>query len=280
MSSNTFSSAPLSARHHFNLRMILRDANERYQFIADAFRQSLHLSHHARKRAYAKGLKIDTTKAARCPQKLVSVLPLHVIDTTASPTLNRAASEDLLPVIPAPAPVVAQRPVVPRITIPILSPTRKQIPVVSAELSVSRTKLEPGQIYAPAVLRGQGNPWRGPTSRFSITPNDELFQVHVWDSPKPVIPDLSQGVTEIEDDVSSGSSEASSSIPSTPDEFSSLVVRFKRKSLDVEEKFEKRPKYIRKEWNRSGSSPRRNVPEKSLQSQRVPVYSDISHLLM
>ncbi|GAW02715.1 hypothetical protein LENED_004383 [Lentinula edodes] len=231
---------PMPAHHHFNLRVILLCANERYRVIAESFRENLRLSHHARKRAQAKGLKIDTAKATRCPQKLVSVLPLHEIDTSVSPTINRAASEDLLPVIPA----AQRRPVIPRITIPAPSAPR---PVMGSDVSVSRTAVGPSKIFAPVALRGQGNPWRGPTSRFSITPNNELFQVN-----QPVIPDVPQDMTEAEDDASSGSSDASSSGPSTPDDFSSLMIRFKRKSLEVEDEsaaFEKRPKYVRKEWS-------------------------------
>ncbi|KAJ3893071.1 hypothetical protein GG344DRAFT_75328 [Lentinula edodes] len=223
---------PMPAHHHFNLRVILLCANERYRVIAESFRENLRLSHHARKRAQAKGLKVDTAKATRCPQKLVSVLPLHEIDTSVSPTINRAASEDLLPVIPA-----AQRPVIPRITIPAPSAPR---PVMGSDVSVSRIAVGPSKIFAPVALRGQGNPWRGPTSRFSITPNNELFQVN-----RPIIADVPQDMTEAEDDASSGSSEASSSGPSTPDDFSSLMIRFKRKSLEVEDESaacEKRPK--------------------------------------
>jgi hypothetical protein len=237
-SSNTsvYYHAPMPAPHHFNLRMILRTANERYRVVANTFRENLQLSHHARKLAQLKGLKIDTAHAARCPQKLVSVLPLHVIDTTLSPTLNRAASEDLLgglaPVIPAFVPVPAMRrvqpPVVPRLTIPLSISARKPAPVIP----MSRTKTPDGTIkaFAPVVIRDQGNPWRGPTSRFSITPNDELFQVHGRSMQKHDLPEVPKDLTErditepdVEDNISESSegsqgsgSESSSSGPSTP----------------------------------------------------------------
>ncbi|KAJ4485373.1 hypothetical protein J3R30DRAFT_3439050 [Lentinula aciculospora] len=262
-------STPMPAHHHFNLRMILRSANERYHVIAESFRQNVHLSHHARRRAHARGLKIDTAQAARCPQKLVSVLPLHEIDTSVSPTLNRAASEDLLPVIPAPLAPAAQRPVIARITIPAASASR---PVVEP---VSRSETGPGKIFVPVAIRGQPNPWLGPTSRFSITPNNELFQVH-----KPVILDVPLDMTEVDDDASSGSSEASSSGPSTPHDFSSLVIRFKRKSLEIEgdsaSTVEKRPKYGRKEWTQLDSG--RNI-EKTSYTLNVSKRSGISRVL-
>ncbi|KAJ3788137.1 hypothetical protein GGU10DRAFT_385257 [Lentinula aff. detonsa] len=248
---STYYHTPMPSHHHFNLRMILRSANERYHIVAETFRKNLQLSHHARKRAQERGLEIDTARATRCPQKLVSVLPLHEIDTSVSPTLNRAASEDMIPVIPAPPVPVVERPVVPRITVPFRVASR---PFVGCDASVSRTNSEPYEIFAPVALRGQANPWRGPTSRFSITPNDEVFQVN-----KPVIPDLPQDMTEGEDDSPSpsSSSESSSSGPSTPEDYSSLLIRFKRKSLEVEDEIasaaEKRPKYARKEWNQCPS---------------------------
>jgi len=241
--------------HHFNLRMILRSANERYRVIAETFRESLRLSHHARKLAQAKGLKINTNKASRCPQKLVSVLPLHEIDFTASPTANRAASEDL-PVIPSLAHRRSgDRPVIPPIVIPALASARRR----HAEPSDGSLK-----VSAPVVLRGQGNPWRGPTSRFSVTPDES----HSWN--KPVVPDVARDIGE---DASSGSSDTSSSGPSTPDDFTSLVVRFKRKSLDTDgesQSAEKRPKYVRKEWSCSGPSHRRTG------SERTTSYSTVS----
>ncbi|KAJ3988234.1 hypothetical protein F5890DRAFT_557689 [Lentinula detonsa] len=266
---STYYHTPMPAHHHFNLRMILRSANERYHIVAETFRKNLQLSHHARRRAQARGLKIDTAQATRCPQKLVSVLPLHEIDTSVSPTLNRAASEDLLPVIPGPpAPVaVVERPVIPRITLPFRVASR---PFVGCDASVSRTNSEPYEILAPVALRGQANPWRGPTSRFSITPNDELFQVN-----KPVIPDLPQDMTEGEDDPSS---ESSSSGPSTPEDYSSLLIRFKRKSLEIEDESasaaEKRPKFARKEWNECPSQ----CIERTSRSRRVSARSDVSRV--
>jgi hypothetical protein len=268
--------APLAAHHHFNLRMILRSANERYHSIAEGFRQNLHLSHHAQKRAQAKGLKIDTAQAARCPQKFVSVLPLCVIDPTVSPTLNRAASEDLEPVIPlsVPVPVFARRPALPRLSIPLHTYAHREALVIPSDVSVSKAARGSWNIYAPAAIRGQGNPWRGPTSRFSITPDNELFQIHLCDSPEPVIPDLPRHLIE-----DSGSEGGSSSGPSTPDEFSSPVVRLKRKPLDVEDQptsAEKRAKYVRKEWANSQRQ-RQNAPERPLYNRHM--HSGISHLL-
>ncbi|KAJ3835379.1 hypothetical protein F5878DRAFT_644388 [Lentinula raphanica] len=228
---STYYHTPMPAHHHFYLRMILRSANERYHLIAETFRQNLRLSHHARRRAQAKGLRVDTAQAAACPQKLVSVLPLHEIDTSVSPTLNRAASEDLILALTPPS---EQRPVIPRITIPIASR-----PIVERDVSAPTTRTsEPREVSAPVVLRGQGNPWRGPTSRFSITPNDELFQVHN----RSVVPDVPEDMTEGEEDPSSASS---SSGPSTPEDDTSLL-RSKRKPLEIEDEpafaAEKRPK--------------------------------------
>ncbi|KAJ3735258.1 hypothetical protein DFJ43DRAFT_1221956 [Lentinula guzmanii] len=253
-STSTYYHTPMPSHHHFNLRMILRSANERYRTVAETFRRNrVQLSHHARRRAQERGLEIDTGRARRCPQKLVSVLPLHVIDTSVSPALDRAAEEEVISVIAGPPVPVVERPVgvVPRITVPFRVASR---PFVGCDASVSRTNSEPYEIFAPVALRGQANPWRGPTSRFSITPNDEVFQVN-----KPVIPDLPQDMTEGEDDSPSpsSSSESSSSGPSTPEDYSSLLIRFKRKSLEVEDEIasaaEKRPKYARKEWNQCSS---------------------------
>jgi len=239
----------MPAHHHFNLKVILRNANERYHTIAETFRENLHLSHYARKRAQAKGLKIDTSKASRCPQKLVSVLPLHEIDFTTTPTDDQTALEDM-PVIPSIAHRRSgdvNRPVIPRIVIPALTSARRQ-PVVPSDGSF--------KVLAPVALRAQGGTWRGPTSWFPITPSDELFRVH---SGKSVVPDAP---LDIEDSTSSGSSDASSSGPSTPNDLSSLMIRFKRKSFETEaESVEKRPKYVRKEWAQAGPSYRRHGSE-------------------
>ncbi|KAF5382820.1 hypothetical protein D9757_007310 [Collybiopsis confluens] len=279
---------PLAAHHLFNLKLILHDANEHYRSIAVVCRQGLRLSHHARKRAQAKGLKVDTAKATRCPQRLVSVLPLHVLDTSISPLtiVHRAAPEDLLLAKIGSTSVAAPRPKIPRIILPTSTPThgrRRPLPVIPDDL---KSDLETTHVRAPTSLRGQDNPWRGPTSRFSLTPNDELFQIHsVRRTPEAVIPPRA---SELKYDISSESSEPSST-PFTPDEHSSLIIRLKRKPLDVDDvkststtttPAEKRIKYVRKDWSHVETGATRNMPQRpSSHRRRAPNYPDIIHLL-
>ncbi|KAH7920496.1 hypothetical protein BV22DRAFT_799970 [Leucogyrophana mollusca] len=63
----------------------LRYANARYLQIAQQLRCRLHLTHHAKRRAYWVGLRVDITKAQNCPGTAISVKPLPIVDTTRSP---------------------------------------------------------------------------------------------------------------------------------------------------------------------------------------------------
>jgi hypothetical protein len=61
----------------------LRHSNARYNQIAHQFRCRIRPTHHARRRAYRAGLRIDTSKARACPEKYVSSHPPAVLDRSA-----------------------------------------------------------------------------------------------------------------------------------------------------------------------------------------------------
>ena len=61
----------------------LRHSNARYNQIAHQFRCRIRPTHHAKRRAYRAGLRIDTSKARACPEKYVSTQPPVVLDRSA-----------------------------------------------------------------------------------------------------------------------------------------------------------------------------------------------------
>ncbi|KAG2101851.1 uncharacterized protein F5147DRAFT_296616 [Suillus discolor] len=84
MSSHTaLSDAALS-----DLACRLRYANARYGQIACQLRCRITITrtHHAQRRAFWSGLRIDIAKAKGCPSTAISVRPLPVLDTTPSPS--------------------------------------------------------------------------------------------------------------------------------------------------------------------------------------------------
>lgn len=152
----------LQAHHVANLAAILRNANSRYQLIADDMRRCITFTHHARKRAEGLRLAVDVVKARNCPHRVVAVEPLPILDTTISPTQveapprpplrRRKALKCVIPPIVIPAPGSERR----------LQSNQELLSALSPQLMQ----------LAPCVLRDSDNPWRGPSSRFSITPND------------------------------------------------------------------------------------------------------------
>jgi len=78
MARSSFSSAAFA-----QLVRRLRHSNARYNQIALQFRCRIRPTHHAKRRAYRAGLRIDTSKARACPDKYVSVHPPPVLDRSA-----------------------------------------------------------------------------------------------------------------------------------------------------------------------------------------------------
>ena len=66
----------------------IRAAGIRYRLRAAEMRLLLAPSHHARRRARSLGLTVDIQLALRCPQRVVSVVPLPVLDLSSSPALS------------------------------------------------------------------------------------------------------------------------------------------------------------------------------------------------
>lgn len=84
----------MSSRHALSdgalsdLAYKLRYANARYTRVAFElrFRITCTRTHHAKRRAFWSGLRIDVEKAKGCPMTAISVKPLPVLDTTPSPS--------------------------------------------------------------------------------------------------------------------------------------------------------------------------------------------------
>ncbi|KAJ6459514.1 hypothetical protein C8R45DRAFT_1221274 [Mycena sanguinolenta] len=148
----------LSAPRFSRLSSILTEANTRYTAVAASVRASTQLTHHARTRAKKLGLKLNVDAAIKCPQNQVSEKPL--------PVLERAV---VVPQVQQqqPAPQECGRP-----TLRIAVPRAAARDVPTSTGPYSSISLSNSPAAAPTVLRGQGVPWRGPTSRFSLTPND------------------------------------------------------------------------------------------------------------
>ncbi|KAJ7171562.1 hypothetical protein C8R43DRAFT_18949 [Mycena crocata] len=186
-SASTQPRASLSPRHFSRLSAILTEANAHYRTVAAAARAAKRPTYHARMRAYKLGLGVDIQRAVNCPEEHVSAIPLPIIDTTPSPPPRQQRPRpNLRVVVPGPAPRAAA-------DVPISTGSY-------STLSLSTGSIVPPIVgpfapipmaAAPTVLRGQQVPWRGPTSRFSVTPNDALFTIVPRRAPEPpVIPDV------------------------------------------------------------------------------------------
>ncbi|KAJ7293995.1 hypothetical protein C8J57DRAFT_1270557 [Mycena rebaudengoi] len=208
MSSSTrYQSAALPPHRLARLSLILREANAHYRRVADSFRASLRPTHHARTRAEKIGLTLNIEKAVACPEHQVSVIPLPIIDTTPSPTISRRATRATTNATSGTQRPPAQRRSRPTLSlsIPLLARPAADAPVSCGPYSaVSISGTSPvAPAAAPTVLHLQNVPWRGPTSRFSITPNDPIFTLAPRRAPPvpsaPVIPDVPFSDDEEED---------------------------------------------------------------------------------
>ena len=83
MSTTTMARSSFSTAAFAQLVRRLRHTNARYNQIAHQFRCRIRPTHHAKRRAYRAGLRIDTSKARACPEKYVSVVPPPVLDRSA-----------------------------------------------------------------------------------------------------------------------------------------------------------------------------------------------------
>ncbi|KAJ7433555.1 hypothetical protein FB451DRAFT_1380294 [Mycena latifolia] len=173
MSSNTsYTACPMSERRFSRLASILTEANTHHSAVAAAVRAAAKPTFHARTRAQKLGLKVDTVRAVALPAHCVSVVPPPIIDTTPSPppiAMNTNAKTK------------PTRPTL-RLLVPRALP---DVPVSGgphSTLSLSLTAAE-----APMVLHGQNNLWRGPTSRFSVTPDDPIFMLAPRRAPLPPV---------------------------------------------------------------------------------------------
>ncbi|KAJ7652153.1 hypothetical protein DFH06DRAFT_1134679 [Mycena polygramma] len=176
MSSSSFTNrrASMSPRHFERLSTILSESNEHYRAVAAAVRAAKKPTFHARTRAQKLGLSLDIKLAVNCPERQVSVIPLPVIDRAPSPSQQ-----------PRPRGRASQRPAL-RLVLP-----RAQADVPCSGGPYSTVALTPAPAVAPTVLGGQNVPWRGPTSRFSLTPSDPIFTLAPRRAPEPpVVPDV------------------------------------------------------------------------------------------
>lgn len=83
MSTIDMARSPFSTAAFAQLVRRLRHTNARYNQIALQFRRRIRPTHHATRRAYRAGLRIDTSKARACPEKYVSRHPPPVLDRSA-----------------------------------------------------------------------------------------------------------------------------------------------------------------------------------------------------
>ncbi|KAJ7481419.1 hypothetical protein B0H11DRAFT_2232915 [Mycena galericulata] len=271
--------ASLAPRHFERLSAILAEANKHHSAVAAAARAAKRPTHHARTRAQKLGLAVCIKLAVACDERLVSVIPLPVLDR-ASPEPTQA---------PALPPRQRGRPtlrlVVPRAPADVPTSTG---PYSSVSLSAGGA---PVRAAAPTVLRGQNVPWRGPTSRFSLTPNDPLFTLAPRRAPEPpVVPydeeeaerffetcelmypesgaadyasstssyassyASSSSSSECSPSSSSNSSASSSSGPVTPADAEMppiATLSSTKRRREPEAIVDKRPKYERKSWARA-----------------------------
>ncbi|KAJ7859498.1 hypothetical protein B0H14DRAFT_3864042 [Mycena olivaceomarginata] len=169
MSSCAYTRRPaLSSRHFSRLSALLKDANARYAAVAASVRAATQPSHSARARACKLDLAVNVRAAAACPEAQVSVRPLPVLERSTPP-----------PISPLPRKQQQQR-ARPALRL-VLPHARAQADVPTSigpysTISLAPT-LQPSAAAAPTVLPGQNIPWRGPTSRFSVTPSDPIFSV-------------------------------------------------------------------------------------------------------
>ncbi|KAJ7356498.1 hypothetical protein DFH08DRAFT_802539 [Mycena albidolilacea] len=164
----------LSPRHFSRLSTLLKDANARYAVVATSVRAATQPSHSARARAHKLGLAVNVRAAAACPEAQVSVNPLPVLERSTPP-----------PTSPLPHKQQQQQPTLqqqrgrPALRL-VLPRAQADVPISTgpySTISLAPTPQPSAAAAAPTVLRGQNVPWRGPTSRFSVTPSDPIFSV-------------------------------------------------------------------------------------------------------
>ncbi|TFK38639.1 hypothetical protein BDQ12DRAFT_746328 [Crucibulum laeve] len=157
----------LPAHHHHKLICILHTTNRRYSWIAKQVRNSLNFTGHAQKRAASLGLSVDIEMARNLPQNHISVIPLPIIEI-ASP---EAPVIHFIPRYTAIEDAPSKRRPDLRCVIPTRSSPHEGLS--SSELSsVVLTAATSPVAGAPSVLRGRNVPWRGATSRWSMTSVD------------------------------------------------------------------------------------------------------------
>ncbi|KAG6896090.1 hypothetical protein C0992_010340 [Termitomyces sp. T32_za158] len=84
MSSST-TSVILQPHHVHNLILILRRSNAHYSRVASRIRASFASTGYAKTRAQDLGLTVDVVAAVNCPQKQVSVIPLPILEVVTPP---------------------------------------------------------------------------------------------------------------------------------------------------------------------------------------------------
>ncbi|KAJ7804702.1 hypothetical protein B0H14DRAFT_3883329 [Mycena olivaceomarginata] len=172
MSSCAYTQRPaLSSRHFSRLSALLKDANARYAAVAASVRAATQPSHSARARACKLGLAVNVRAAAACPEEQVSVRPLPVLERSTPPPMPRKQQQQ---------PTLQQQRGRPALRL-VLPHARAQADVSTSTgpygtISLAPT-LQPSAAAALTVLPEQNIPWRGPTSRFSVTPSDPIFSV-------------------------------------------------------------------------------------------------------
>jgi hypothetical protein len=78
----------LPASHFSRVLITIRSANIRHRQLAADLRPVLNSTQHARRRARNLGLTVDIQRAAGCPQRAISAVPLPILDISSSPDLR------------------------------------------------------------------------------------------------------------------------------------------------------------------------------------------------
>ncbi|KAG6899225.1 hypothetical protein C0993_012095 [Termitomyces sp. T159_Od127] len=98
----------LQPHHIHNLILILRRSNAYYTHIASRIRDSFASTRHAKTRAQDLGLSIDVVAAVNCPHKQVSVIPLPILEVVTPPCELIQSTTRTRPVLTCSIPPVIQ----------------------------------------------------------------------------------------------------------------------------------------------------------------------------
>ncbi|KAJ7223245.1 hypothetical protein GGX14DRAFT_657713 [Mycena pura] len=247
----------LSPRAFTRLASTLNVSNAHYRAVAASARAVANTTHHARKRARRLGLVVDIARAVGCPESLVALVPLPVIDRSVAPAHRRTTNRPALRLdMPRDAPANCNDSALLRSTC-----SAQDAAPAALTAAPSAGKLSCNVYKDPSYLVPSRRAPEPPVVPLDVELADDVFDGLELGYPASAAVDSSSSSLPSSSAFSRSrsSSSSDSSGPHTPADVevvvvSGLVSPMKRKCIVMDlddEPVEKRLKYARKDWVRN-----------------------------